>query len=114
MRPWGAVFPAARIPAARSRRDARATVWPRVYHGPRAGYNPPTPDGEVLIVRKMRSILIGILAMAGPAMAQTYDLPQPKTVSEEPSLLYPWLFGLAFLVGCLVVAFKPAKRANLQ
>jgi hypothetical protein len=55
-----------------------------------------------------------MLLLSGPALAQTYDLPQPKTVTTEPSLLYPWLFGLAFLVGCLAVAFKPAKRANLQ
>jgi hypothetical protein len=55
-----------------------------------------------------------VLATAAPLIAQTYELPAPKTSSTEPSMLWPWLFGLAFLVGCLVVAFKPAKRANLQ
>ena len=63
---------------------------------------------------RVRSFVAGVLMAARPLMAQTYDLPAPKTSSTEPSMLWPWLFGLAFLVGCLVVAFKPAKRANLQ
>ena len=63
---------------------------------------------------KIRAFVTASLLLAGPSLAQTYDVPSPKTVSGEPSLLWPWLYGLAFLVGCLMVAFKPAKRANLQ
>ena len=55
-----------------------------------------------------------LLLSASAAFAQTYPLPDPKVSSNEPSMLMPWLYGLAFLIGCLVVAFKPAKRANLQ
>ena len=55
-----------------------------------------------------------VLAQAAPVLAQTYEQPETKVVTGDTSLLWPWLYGLTFLIGCLVVAFKPAKRANLQ
>jgi hypothetical protein len=48
-----------------------------------------------------------------PALGQTYEVPPPQMITEQ-SMLWEWLFGLTFLVGCLVVGFKPAKRSNLQ
>jgi hypothetical protein len=50
---------------------------------------------------------------AGPVLAQTYEEAPPKAM-EEKSLATAWLIAAAFLVGCLVVAFKPAKRSNLK
>ncbi len=65
--------------------------------------------------RRLLNALFGVLLSATPLMAQTYDIPQetnPKT--EDRPIGYNWLIGSIFLVGCLVVAFKPAKRANLR
>ena len=59
-------------------------------------------------------ILAAWAMLQAAAMAQSYELPPPNVSTTERSLLWPWLYGLAFLIGCLVVAFKPAKRANLQ
>lgn len=63
---------------------------------------------------RLTTIAAGLLLQAVPVLAQSYELPQPKTVGGESSMLWPWLYGLAFLIGCMAVAFKPAKRANLQ
>ncbi len=52
-------------------------------------------------------------ATALPAWAQQYEAPQPQPVGEQ-SMMWEWLYGMVFLVGCLAVAFKPAKRSNLQ
>lgn len=64
---------------------------------------------------KLRYVAIvgGILVQAGPALAQVYEAVPLKPLSAG-SMLYEWLYGLGFLLGCLVVAFKPAKRANLR
>jgi hypothetical protein len=57
-------------------------------------------------------LVLGLLVM--PVLAQTlYEVPEPQKMAEQ-SLLWEWLFGLTFLVGCLVVGFKPAKRSNLK
>lgn len=54
------------------------------------------------------------LALAGVAAAQqTFDLP-PANTPDEASIAIEWLIGAIFVVGCLVVAFKPAKRSNLH
>jgi FtsH-binding integral membrane protein len=57
---------------------------------------------------------LALLATTAVAAAQTYEVVAPKVVSAEQSLLWEWIYGLVFVVGCLVVAFKPAKRSNLQ
>jgi hypothetical protein len=63
----------------------------------------------------MRLLLfvIGILATAGRALAQEIKLTHPPLVSEKSSAIQ-WLITVVFLVGCLVVAFKPAKRSKLE
>jgi hypothetical protein len=68
--------------------------------------------------RRLLNILFAFFLCATPlptqVTAQVYDLPQetePKPT--ERSTWREWLIGSIFLVGCLVVAFKPAKRVNL-
>jgi len=56
---------------------------------------------------------MGLLAVPVLAQGTLYDVATPPKLAEQ-SLLWEWLFGLTFLVGCLVVAFKPAKRSNLK
>lgn len=67
--------------------------------------------------RRLLETLFGLLLLATPlsAQAQTYDIPsEVETRAEERSVWKEWLIGSIFLVGCLVVAFKPAKRADLR
>ena len=64
----------------------------------------------------MRRLIYGlmtILMWAGPLMAQTYAEEPPKSL-EDRSTTIEWLIAAGFLVGCLGVAFKPAKRANIK
>jgi hypothetical protein len=51
--------------------------------------------------------------LAGPLLAQTYDQ-QPAPTLNDRSTTMEWLIAAGFLVGCLGVAFKSAKRANLK
>jgi hypothetical protein len=64
-------------------------------------------------MRRLMDGLLGVLLWAGPLLAQTYDEPAPQSMTEK-SAATEWLITGAFLVGCLVVAFKPAKRSNLK
>jgi len=64
-------------------------------------------------VFKLKTLIV-LLFLQSSTWAQSYEQPPPKIFSQDQSMLMPWLYGLAFLIGCLVVAFKPAKRANLQ
>jgi hypothetical protein len=66
--------------------------------------------------RRLLSILFAVLLSATPPLiAQSYDVPPDNTPkAEDRSVAKEWLIGAIFLVGCLVVAFKPAKRANLR
>ena len=65
--------------------------------------------------RCLLNILFGVLLSATPLSAQTYDIPtEVETKADERSVWKEWLIGSIFLVGCLVVAFKPAKRADLR
>lgn len=58
-------------------------------------------------------ILSGVLVRAGSVIAQQeYEAPQLKT--RDGSTALAWVVGAIFLLGCLVVAFKPAKRSNLR
>jgi len=58
--------------------------------------------------------LCGMLLSAGPALGQqAYEATQPRAAQEQ-SVMLEWGIGAIFLVGCLVVAFKPAKRSNLR
>ena len=65
--------------------------------------------------RRLLNMLFAVLLSATPLMAQSYELVETATSSkDERSVAKEWLIGSIFLVGCLVVAFKPAKRANLR
>ena len=65
--------------------------------------------------RRLINILVTVLLSATPLMAQAYDVTQEaESKSADRSVWHEWLIGSIFLVGCLVVAFKPAKRANLR
>jgi hypothetical protein len=64
-------------------------------------------------VLKLKTFVV-LLLLQSVTWAQSYEAPALKIYTPDQSMLMPWLYGLAFLIGCLVVAFKPAKRANLQ
>ena len=64
----------------------------------------------------MRRLMCGLMTLflwAGPVLAQTYE-EQPSPSMHEKSGTVEWLIAAGFLVGCLGVAFKPAKRANIK
>lgn len=63
--------------------------------------------------RRLIEILLAALFSATPLMAQSYEAADSKA-NLDKSVAKEWLIGSIFLVGCLVVAFKPAKRANLR
>ena len=64
-------------------------------------------------MRHVVSWLGGVLMLAAPALAQTYEQTAPSALQEKGGTV-EWLIAAAFLVACLVVAFKPAKRSNLK
>jgi len=64
-------------------------------------------------MRHMIRWLGGMLLPAAPALAQTYTQTPPTGLQEKGGTV-EWLMAAGFLVACLVVAFKPAKRSNLK
>jgi len=64
-------------------------------------------------MRRFIHVAAGYLLWTAPVLAQTYDEPLPKGL-EEKGTAFEWLLVAVFLVGTLVVAFKPAKRVNLR
>lgn len=65
------------------------------------------------MIRKVLSVVTGLLLATGSALAQTPYKP-PTYPNTERSTIVEWGIGALFLVGCLVVAFKPSKRSNLK
>lgn len=63
--------------------------------------------------RRLLNAFFTVLVSATPLLAQTYDAGDFRAAGEQ-SAAYQWGIGSAFLVGCLVVAFKPARRVNLR
>jgi hypothetical protein len=63
--------------------------------------------------RSLLNTLFAVLLSAMPLMGQSYTVDGPPEIKER-SVAKEWAIGAVFLVGCLVVAFKPAKRANLR
>ena len=65
----------------------------------------------------VRAMILGfftLLMAPYAAIAQTtYPIPEVSTAARESTWM-EWVIGAVFLVGCLVLAFKPAKRSNLQ
>ena len=64
-------------------------------------------------MHRLIGTLLANLAWATPLVAQTYTEPAPKGLTEKGTAM-EWLMVAVFLVASLVVAFKPAKRANLR
>lgn len=65
------------------------------------------------MTRRVLCFVIGLLLTAGPVLAQK-PYQAPSYATTERSALVEWGIGSVFLVGCLVVAFKPSKRSNLK
>ncbi len=65
------------------------------------------------MIRKALCFLTVLFLFVAPALGQKpYTAPAYPT--KERSALIEWGIGAAFMVGCLVVAFKPSKRSNLK
>ena len=65
------------------------------------------------MLARLTGLLVGLLLSAESVFAQqTYEAEPLKT--KEASTTMAWVIGAVFLLGCLVVAFKPAKRSNLR
>ncbi len=67
--------------------------------------------------RRLLAVLLSLMLSAPPLIAQSYEVGDAYSglkAAPEKSVAKEWLIGSVFLVGCLVVAFKPAKRANLR
>lgn len=55
-----------------------------------------------------------ICIAAAAALGQpSYEVPTPPVLARD-SLWMEWLIGGIFVLGCLVVAFKGAKRSKLD
>lgn len=54
--------------------------------------------------------LVGAQALLAQQVVKEIDV---KPITSEGSAI-TWLIGAGFIIGGLVVAFKPAKRSNLQ
>jgi hypothetical protein len=54
------------------------------------------------------------LLSAGPVLAQRAYAAADPSAREPQSIMLNWGIGAIFLVGGMVVAFKPAKRSNLH
>ncbi len=84
---------------------------------PEPTYNPPagsSPRGSELNVRGLILTCVALLMAPYAALAQVqYPVPEMTTVARE-SIWLEWVIAAVFLVGCLMLAFKPAKRSNLQ
>jgi hypothetical protein len=65
------------------------------------------------MIRRILCLVMGLLLTAGPALAQK-PYKEPSYSNKERSTIVQWGIGAAFLIGCLVVAFKPSKRSNLK
>ena len=75
----------------------------------------PGPPLELEMRRRLLSALFAVLLCATPLVGQTYyDVPQEVKITQDRSIAWEWLMGSIFLVGCLVLAFKPARRADLR
>ena len=66
------------------------------------------------MVGRLTAAGCAVLLSAASVLAQgTYETSVLQTMKEQ-STMVEWGIGAIFLVGALVVAFKPAKRSNLN
>jgi hypothetical protein len=66
-------------------------------------------------MRHLMGGLLSVLLWAGPVLAQinSYTEQKPKSMNEKSTTI-EWLMTGAFLIGCLVVSFKPANRSKMK
>lgn len=57
--------------------------------------------------------LLGVMMTADLALGQI-QMPAPSFHDPKTGTAIQWLITAVFLVGSLVVAFKPAKRSKLE
>ena len=68
----------------------------------------------------MRRALTAMVAwcigwMAPLARAQiTYEMKDTASAIPKESAMWEWIYGAVFVFACLAVAFKGAKRSNLE
>lgn len=68
------------------------------------------------MIARLSTLLTTVMLLATEALGQAdgvYAAPTPKRRADESSLI-EWGIGVVFLIGCLVIAFKPSKRSNIQ
>ncbi len=58
--------------------------------------------------------ILAVLVTTGSALAQEMTAEAPGRAGQDKSTIIQWLIAAVFLVGAMVVAFKPAKRAKLE
>lgn len=63
--------------------------------------------------KRFISMICGVFLWTIPALAQEYEATVHPDI-QDSSTVIEWLIGAAFLAGCMVVAFKPAKRSNIR
>ena len=67
-----------------------------------------------LRLMKLNGFALGaMLTVVDGVWAQSYKAPAAKGLGEGSTTM-EWVMTFVFLVGCLIVAFKPAKRSNLK
>ena len=71
----------------------------------------PVSSLELEMRRRLLLTIFAVLLSAMPVMAQSDS---GDSAFKEKSVAKEWAIGAVFLVGCLLVAFKPAKRANVK
>ncbi len=64
-------------------------------------------------MRRLAIQAIAVVAGAAGVFAQEYEAPELSTTEAGGSAM-DWLFMAGFVIGCMVVAFLPCKRSNLQ
>lgn len=64
--------------------------------------------------RRLIAMVCGVLCSAASLFAQQSYETSPLEKVKDKSTMVEWGIGAIFLVGALVVAFKPAKRSNLR
>ncbi|MBI4578623.1 MAG: hypothetical protein HY718_02920 [Planctomycetes bacterium] len=63
---------------------------------------------------RLISWMVGILMTAGHVWAQQLKVDPSSRAGDDKSTGILWLITAIFVVACLVVAFKPAKRSKLE
>ncbi len=64
-------------------------------------------------MRRLAMQTIAALTGAAAVFAQEYEVPE-LSITEAGGSAMDWLFMAGFVIGCMVVAFLPCKRSNLQ